>query len=358
MKALYLLGASKTTTNSLGDNLPQSMVPIMNRPLLERSMANLRRWGVDEILINITPKSKAIREYFGDGSGFGIKINYISEEPTIGAVGILKKAGRLFQEPFFVFGDDILCSMDIRPIMQTHQSKSAGLTVAVIQAESFQAADNIDTDKDGYVLLPSRNKSVDTRKSGMISMEVYVVEPSSLNQLPEGMRFSRIREIFPALIKNNVKIAVCQGRSYCMDISTPEAYLQVHEDIFAGDFQISGVHFHEQSVFKDGKSIIDSTAVITGPVYIGDNVKIGAYAIIGPNAVIGDDVCVHMGGKVVDSVLWNNVDIGMCAKLKGTIAASDCKIKRKTIHVDAALTKSGIDKWKKTRVLPDARLGA
>jgi len=132
-----------------------------------------------------------------------------------------------------------------------------------------------------------------------------------------------------------------------MDIGTPENYLRMHQDIMAGDCLLSGVLFGDQNVIRDGKSVIDTTAVITGPVYIGDNVKIGAYATIGPNAVIGDDVCIHLGGSVVDSVLWNNVDIGICAKLDGTVAASDCKVARKTSRIDMAFTKSESVAWQR-----------
>jgi mannose-1-phosphate guanylyltransferase len=357
MKALYLSGASKTTLYQLTGIIPNAMIPIMNRPLLERSIAGLRHWEIDEILINITADSKAVREYFGDGSRCGIKINYNFEEACdIGRV--LKKAGELFDEPFFVFNDDILWNMDLNTLIQTHRSKSAGLTVAVVQAENPCTAELIEADKNGYAVLPCGNRSADTRKAGMTSMGIYVVDPSVISKIPEDIKSSQMLEILPALIDNGVKVAVCQGCSYWMNMDTPEEYLQVHEDIFTGNYQISGVHFNDRSVFKDGKSIIDSTAVITGPVYIGDNVRIGAYATIGPNAVIGDNVCVHMGGKVVDSVLLNNVDVGICAQLKDSIAASDCKVKRKAVHIDAALTKNGSDGWRKIGSRRADRLGA
>lgn len=358
MKALFLADVPKMTINPLTDNLPKAMLPIMNRPLLERSIAGLRRWEIDEILISVATDSNAIREYFCDGSRFGTKINYMIEDPSHDVCSILKRAGDLFDEPFFVFNEDILCNMDLRALMQTHQSKSSGLTVAVIQTETNCPEEFIDTDEDGCMVLPFGNRAASTRKSGMISAGSYMVDPSALNGIPEDMQFSNIHEIFPVLIENGVKIAVCQGCSYLMDMSTPEQYLQVHEDILSGDYQIAGVHFNGRSIFKDGKSIIDSTAVITGPVYIGDNVRIGAYATIGPNAIIGDDVCVHMGGRVVDSVLWDNVDVGICAKLKGSIAASGCKVKRKAAHVDMALTKSGSVGWRKIGAQPSKRIGA
>jgi mannose-1-phosphate guanylyltransferase len=117
----------------------------------------------------------------------------------------------------------------------------------------------------------------------------------------------------------------------------------------AGDCHISGVHFKKQSIIKDGKSSIDPTVVIIGPAYIGDNVKIGAYATIGPNAVIGDDVSIHMGGKVTDSILWSNVEIGIFAKIDGSIAASDSKVERRSERTDTAFTNTESVKWLNSR---------
>ncbi len=165
-----------------------------------------------------------------------------------------------------------------------------------------------------------------------------MLEPEVLREIPNDRPVSIERETFPALLQKEYKIAVYKGCSYWMDIGTPEKYLQTHEDIMSGDCRIAGVHFGKKSVFKDGKSIIDTTAIITPPVYIGDNVRIGAYATVGPNAVIGDDASIHMGSRVVDSVIWNNVYVGMCAKMDGSIVTSGCKVERKTVHIDTAFT--------------------
>lgn len=347
MKALYLSGDPKTMIDPLTDSLPKSMIPIMNRPLLERSIAGLRRWGVDEVLIGIAEGSKVIREYFGDGSRFGIKINYAVEEPSHGIGRVLKTAGNLFKEPFFVFSQDVLCNMDLDVIMRAHRSGSAGITVAAAKRDNPNGNVCIKSDISGCSAPDDRNRNSEKGNSKINSTGVYVVEPSVLNGIPEGMQFSLVRDFFPALMGNGVKIAACQGCTYWMDMKTPEQYLQVHKDILAGNYRISGVHFHDRSVFKDGNSIVDSTAVITGPVYLGDHVKIGAYATIGPNAVIGDDVVVHMGGRVINSVVWESADVGICAKLNGSIATSGCKVKRKTAYTDTALTNAKSVVWKK-----------
>ena len=134
------------------------------------------------------------------------------------------------------------------------------------------------------------------------------------------------RDVFPALLENGYKIAVFKGCKYWMEIGTPEKYLQTHEDIMAGDCHIAGVHFDRRGVYKGDNSTIDTTVDINGPVYIGNNVTIEAFATIGPNTVIGDDVCIHAGGSVINSILWNRVNLESFAEMYGIVAALNFKV--------------------------------
>jgi mannose-1-phosphate guanylyltransferase len=345
MKALFLAGGTGTKLRPLTDKLPKSMVPIMNRPLLERSMANLRKCGISEILISYCNESKYIKEYFSDGSRFGLRIEYINEDIPLGTGGAIKKAGMMYHDTFLVLNADVVCNIDYKELIDFHKSKSASITVAVIGAETLSSYEVVESDKNDYAVSFGQTADDKEIKSVYVNAGVYVVEPEMLNEIPEDRPVSLKREILPALLQKGYKVAAYKGCSYWMDIVTPENYLQTHQDILSGKCQISGVHFGNNNIFKDGKSIIDNTAIINGPIYIGDNVKIGAYATVGPNAVIGDDVSIHMGGKVLGSILWNNVDIGICAKLVGAVATSDCKVGRKSVHSDMAFTKTESVTW-------------
>lgn len=345
MKALFLAGGMETKLKPLTGELPKSMVPIMNRPLLERSMANLRKSGITEILISTCFESKHIKEYFSDGARFGLKIEYINEDIPMGTGGAIKNAGMLYHDTFLVLNADVFCNIDYNKLIDFHKSKSAAITVAVAKAENSTSYEVVESDKNDCAISFSQKANNDEIESVYVNAGVYVVEPDVLDEIPDGRSVSLKQEILPALLQKGFKIAVYKGCSYWMDIVTPEKYLQTHQDILSGKCQISGVHFGNNNIFKDGKSTIDTTAVITGPVFIGDNVKIGAYATVGPNAVIGDDVSIHMGGKVIGSVLWNNVDIGICAKLDGAVATSACKVGRRSVHSDMAFTQTESVKW-------------
>lgn len=77
MKALFLAGGMGTRLKPLTDDLPKPMVPIMNKPLLERSMENLKKHGIRDIVISTGYKSQYIQDYFGNGNKFGLDIEYM-----------------------------------------------------------------------------------------------------------------------------------------------------------------------------------------------------------------------------------------------------------------------------------------
>ena len=326
MKALFLAGGMGTRLKPLTDEVPKPMVPIMNKPLLERSMANLKTYGISDIVISAGYKAKYIKEYFGNGKKFGLKIEYICEKEPMGTGGAIKKTAHLYNDTFLVLNADILCDMNYQELIKHHRSKKAAVTIAVTQVSNPSAYGVVEYDECDYAVSFTEKPKAHQIKSNFINAGVYVFEPEVLTEIAEDRPVSIEREVFPALLGSGYKVAVYKGCKYWMDIGTPEKYLQTHEDIMSGECRIAGVHLNRRGVYTGGNSTIDTTAEITGPVYIGDNVTIEAFATIGPNTVLGDDVCIRAGGSVINSILWNNVDLESFAEMYGIVAASNFKV--------------------------------
>jgi mannose-1-phosphate guanylyltransferase len=344
MKALFLAGDTEKKLKPLTDNIPKSMIPIMNKPLLERSFANLRQYGITDIVISTSQKPKYIKEFFGNGERFGLKIDYVSKDASYRTGGAAGNATMAYEDTFLVINADILCNLDFEELIKYHTEKNALVTMATVLIKRPTSRGFLECSDDGYALSYNENPE-SNQISGYTNAGVYVFEPKLLKEIMANRPIAAESEIFPMILRKEKNVAVFSNCTYWMDIDSPEKYLQTHNDITSGAFKISGVHFDKDYIFKDGKSSINSTAIIKGPVYIGDNVKIGAYTTIGPNAVLGDDVCVHMGGMVKDSVLWNNVDVGGCAKVFGTVIASECRVASKIVHNNSAYTKNKSVNW-------------
>jgi len=330
MKALFLAGGIGTRLRPLTNDIPKPMVPIMNRPLLEWSMENLRKCGITEIVISTGYKSGCIEDYFGDGSKLGFKIKYIQEESPQGTGGAIKNTGFLYDETFLVFNADIIFNMDLKKLIEFHKSKNASATIAVTRVSNPSAYGVIECDKNGYIHSFTEKPEKNEGNSDFINAGVYVFEPEVLDEIPEERPVSVERDVFPLLIQKDYKVAAYDGCTYWMDIGTPEKYLQTHRDILAGDCCLPGVRFDKHSRKTDNRTMIDSTAVIHESVYIGNNVKIGANTVMGPNTVIGDNVCIRKSSNISNSIIWNNVNIESGSNIEGNIMAQSFLVKCKS----------------------------
>lgn len=331
MKALFLAGGMGTRLKPLTDELPKPMVPIMNKPLLERCMENLKKYGIKDIVISTGYQSDHIEKHFGDGRKFGLNIEYIHEETPMGTGGAIKKTEHLFNDTFIVLNADILCNIDFSDLTKFHKKMKAAVTIAVTEVSNPCVYGVIEYDENNYAVSFTEKPEPHQIKSNYINAGVYVFEPEVLREISENRPVSVEREVFPGLLGNGHKLAVYKGCKYWMDIGTPEKYMQTHDDILSGICEISGVRFNSQHVFIKDESQIDATAIIRGPVYIGNNVKIEAYAKVGPNAVIGDNVCINAGGRVINSILWKDVTLQGSAEMNGIIASTGFSVKCKAV---------------------------
>lgn len=324
MKALLLVGGKGTRLRPLTDRLPKPMVPVMGRPLLERTLETLRRHRVDEIVLSTCYKSECIRRYFGDGSELGLKIHYAQEDFPLGTGGAVKNAENYFTEPFFVLNADILSNIDFGEMMRFHRRKKAGVTIAVTQVKNPSAYGVIETDEDGYA-ASFREKPKQTA-SHLINAGAYVFDPDVLRRIPSGRAVSVEREVFPKLLEDGRRIAAYQGCDYWLDIGTPEKYVQAHRDAFVGKLRLPEVSFSRHAVYSRRNTQISGTALIRGPVYLGRDVRIMNGAVVGPYAVIGDDCIIGNQCEVSNCLLWNRVAVESGTKMAECIVTDDCRI--------------------------------
>jgi mannose-1-phosphate guanylyltransferase len=325
MKALFLAGGKGVRLQPLTDKVPKPMVPIMNKPLLERTMVHLKKSGISEIVISSCYRPQYIESYFGSGERFGLKIQYIVEDLPLGTGGAIKKAGAQIEDTFIVFNSDILSDIDMEKMLDYHKSHHAIATIAVTKVQDPSAYGVIDYDKDGYAVSFIEKPAKGQISSNFVNAGIYIFEPEILKDIPIDRVVSVEREIFPKLLAEGHKIAVFKDRSYWMDIGTLGKYMQAHKDIMDRKCKLVDLNFNKKNINLGENVRIHPESKIVGPVYIGDNVEICANAIISCS-VIGNNVCIGRGSKVLGSILWNDINIGSEVRLMNTIVTSNCVI--------------------------------
>lgn len=338
MKALFLAGGMGTRLRPLTDRLPKPMVPVMGKPLLERSMEILKLHGADDIVLSTCYKPEAIERYFGNGSDFGLKIRYVSEDFPLGTGGAIKNCEKYFDEPFFIFNADILSNINFSEMLRYHKRKEADVTIAVTRVDNPSAYGVIEYDGNGYASSFQEKPAPHEVISHFINAGVYIVEPEVLRGIPSGRAVSVEREVFPKLLEQGRKIAVYKGCNYWLDIGTPEKYIQAHRDGFEGRLRMPEINFRQRAVYSRLNVRISGTATLRGPIYLGRNVRIEDGAVVGPRVVIGDNGVIGKKSEVTNSILWNNVNIEDGVKMTECVVTDGSIIKSASRHKHVVYT--------------------
>ena len=123
MKALILAGGEGTRLRPLTLNTPKPIVPIITIPILRYQIELLRQHGIKEIILSLSYQPRLIEQVLGDGSSFGVRLDYIVEPTPLGTAGAFKNAESLLYTATMVFNGDILCELNLTEVMFTIWSK-------------------------------------------------------------------------------------------------------------------------------------------------------------------------------------------------------------------------------------------
>src|SRR3954468_13969738 len=136
MKAVILAGGEGTRLRPLTSNQPKPMMPIANVPMMEHIVKLLARHGFDDIVVTVAFMANHIRTYFGDGSEFGVRMRYATEEAPLGTAGSVRNAMEELDETFLVISGDVITDIDLSAVVQFHKEKGALATIALKEMEN------------------------------------------------------------------------------------------------------------------------------------------------------------------------------------------------------------------------------
>src|SRR5437870_4936923 len=117
MKAVIMAGGEGTRLRPLTSNQPKPLIPIANRPMMEHVLRLLAKHGFDDVVVTLAFHPQMIRTYFGDGSEFGVRIAYATEETPLGTAGSVRNAREQLRETFLVISGDVLTDIDLSAVV-------------------------------------------------------------------------------------------------------------------------------------------------------------------------------------------------------------------------------------------------
>ena len=200
MKAMVLAAGLGTRLHPLTNDRPKALVEVAGKTLLEITLARLREFGVNEVIVNVHHFADMVVEYLKGRQNFGMRIEISREEELLDTGGGLKKAAWFFQEgsskdePFYLHNVDVISTIDLRRMLESHVAKKALATLAVQDRKTsryllFDEAGELCGRRAGIDGAVEWARNVEKFEARAFS-GIHVISPRLLTMLHEDGAFS------------------------------------------------------------------------------------------------------------------------------------------------------------------------
>jgi mannose-1-phosphate guanylyltransferase/phosphomannomutase len=340
MKAVIMAGGFGTRLRPLSCNIPKPMVSIANRPMMEHIINLLKRHGVTELVVLLYFQAENIRGYFGDGSGFGVKIQYVQATEDYGTAGAVKNAQEFLDQRFLVISADVLTDIDLNAALEFHQNTQAAATMILVRMENPLPYGVVITQEDGKISRFLEKPTWGEVFSDTVNTGIYVLEPEVLEEIPDKQSFDFSKDLFPFMLRSGQNLFGFVTQDYWKDVGNLEEYFRAHQDILEGrvKIEIGGNLLHrEYASIWVGKNVhVGNKVDFKGTVIIGNDAHLGSHCFIS-NSVLGDNVQVADDVNLDRCVIWKNSSIGKRSILTEAIVANNSTLEEETVVFENAI---------------------
>ncbi len=223
-KVVLMVGGLGTRLSPLTDTTPKPMLHVGNKPILETIIDNFSKYGYTDIILCVGYKSHVIEEYFGDGTSFGVNIQYVHENKRMGTAGAVALVREKLVEPFFVMNGDLLTNINFEHMHDYHVSNHAIATMAVREYE-FQVPYGVVSVHNGKIAAIEEKP---THKF-FVSAGIYMLSPQTLEHIPEN-EFFDMPTLFEKIISSQHNAVSFPIREYWLDIGRMSDYERANNE--------------------------------------------------------------------------------------------------------------------------------
>jgi mannose-1-phosphate guanylyltransferase len=341
IKAVILVGGPGTRLQPLTFTLPKSLVPVLNRPVMEHMIAYLRQFGIEDIILTMSYLPDAIRSHFGDGRNFDVHLTYCVEKDPLGTAGAVKNACEYLDGTFIVLNGDVFTKMDLSDMFLFHIEKKAKATIALTWVDNPSAFGVVETDNDKRVQRFIEKPPLGTETTNWINAGTYILEPEVLEYIPANQHYMFEKGLFPGLLEAGGAVFGYPYRGYWLDMGTLAQYFSLNMDFMCGEINDPlSKGFGRDGILYNSNVIIHPSAVITKPVVIDRDCRIGKNAHLKGPLIIGRNCVLEDGTSLENAILWENVRVGTGARLNSCIISSNTVIENYSDITNCVVTPS------------------
>jgi UDP-N-acetylglucosamine diphosphorylase / glucose-1-phosphate thymidylyltransferase / UDP-N-acetylgalactosamine diphosphorylase / glucosamine-1-phosphate N-acetyltransferase / galactosamine-1-phosphate N-acetyltransferase len=324
MECVVLAAGEGKRMRPLTAKRPKGMLPLANRPMMEHLVLAARDAGINDFIFIVGYGEREIRKYFGDGSQWGISIEYAPQRHQHGTADAVRSARDFVTGPFLVLNGDmiiksgdmaVLCKQKI-PCMSTYSTDHPG-DYGVVMVENG--------------VVTSLEEKSKMPKSNLINAGAYLFSPDIFKLVDKVQTSSRgeleLTDALSLYIMEKKLHAI--GLSSWMDVGYPWDMLEANAILLealktknSGTIE-EGVSIQGSVVIGEG-SVIKSGTYIEGPCIIGRNCRIGPHAYIRGATSVGDDCHIGHCSELKNSIIMNGTKIPHFNYIGDSVIASEC----------------------------------
>lgn len=257
MKTVIMAGGKGTRISSIASDIPKPMIRIGGKPVLELEIESLKKQGFNDFIITISHLGHVIRDYFGDGSAFGVHIEYYDEKEPLGNAGALFRIKDKLTDDFLLINGDVLFDIDIERFVRFHNEKKALVSLFTHPNDHPYDSGLIITDSDDNVIRwLSKEDERPEYYQNRVNAGIHIVSPEVLKTNIDKEKIDLDRDLLKPLCATG-KMYAYDSSEYVKDMGTPERYESVSRDYLSGKVASRNYRNRQKAIFLDRDGTIN-----------------------------------------------------------------------------------------------------
>jgi NDP-sugar pyrophosphorylase family protein len=295
MKAMILAAGYGARLWPLTADRTKPALPVLGKPLVGYVAEYLAQQGMEDVIVNLHHQPDSVRAALGNGSQFGVRLQYVHEPVILGTSGALDNAREMIgTETFVVINGKLITNIDLRAAFETHQRTKALATLVLrknVARERFSIVETVDGFVTRFAGMPATAPAADSvgPDAPLMFTGIQVMDSRIFDYIPPGVFSNSTTDVFPKAIAKGERIAAHVAEGMWFELSTLQRYL----DISLALLNQRGLSLYtgrDASIYREadvGESILWDDVIVEK----GARVR---------RAILGDGVCVRAGEEVTD----------------------------------------------------------
>lgn len=299
MKAMVLAAGLGTRLKPITFKIPKPMVPVIDRPVMAHLLGLLARHNFTDAVANLHYYPDTIRDYFGDGSAFGVNLTYNFEQELLGTAGGVRAVSEfLGDEPFLIISGDALTDVDLTALAERHRSSGGIATLTVKRVDDTREYGVVLHDSEGRITGFQEKPHPDEALSDLGNCGIYVFSPEIFDFFPDRPFVDWAQDVFPALLENDVPFFIHETEDYWNDVGSLSELRGGTFDALSGAVDL-GIAGAGAGVYTADAGALDRAELVDEPVWVGagasiaDGVSLQGPVVIGDGAEVGAGACLR-----------------------------------------------------------------